>query len=640
MTGKTGPPPEPKWSQCVEDAWDYVKSPITDLNRIEYEIVDRLTGIKYEIDLLEYKEQCELTDEEKDKMVQAAREGLAHNASKMNILYEVLGYLYAKGLLKDLPDTKPISQFCVKQQVNGHASCGRDHCGFFTTCPHLIKRIDILTKIKRERAAWEWADPERVGKTEFAYIQKIVRGVSKPTDIVDYNKNAKAFVSRHPIVYDMIGEDIDAKPIYWIYEHGRYVLWDDPHTSFNRMFVGRDGQVLTSHQCNELLKQVRVISPRIGKGVQWAELSDTNKHFWNCPNHILVLERGKDPQVIPHDPEIRTTHQLEIEHDPDAPEPTIFETYLDKVTEGDAFMRRAILECLTLCITARRPHPLKRRAYLIVGMRGAGKSGLQRIVDNFLPRKLCGAYTLESFGNRYGDAKLDGISHKFTSMSGENANKVLAAPEMIKTMVFGEPTMIDQKYKPKFTMYAPNIIFVFFANKMPRLPLGDYGAILRRLSTILFKKEFEDPNVELDDKMIATELPGIMNILIQTHQDMIEHGGPIAVRDVLDELNMYHEARLRHDEINQYLVYGIDESCTIADINLLVKIHCSQYNIDVDKSEYREYFESRGCKDSRIADTRMLDGVSINAAGLNLLGKERSSIPDRGLKDTDTGGVT
>ena len=66
----------------------------------------------------------------------------------------------------------------------------------------------------------------------------------------------------------------------------------------------------------------------------------------------------------------------------------------------------------------------------------------------------------------------------------------------------------------------------------------------------------------------------------------------------------------------------------------------SQYDIDVNKSEYHEFFESRGCKRSHTESDRTFDGVSINAAGLNLLGKERSSIPDRGLKDTDTGGVT
>ena len=536
-----------------------------------------------------------------DPELQAAREGIEKDPYKMGIIHEVMNTLKKEGRVTSYdPETATISQAAALQAI---------------------------------------AEAEQKQRIEWIYITgKDKNGKPKDTDKPDYILNAERFVKRHHIVYRMTGRDIlDARPIYWIYRHGRYVVWDDPPKTINQTFFTKDGQAIKRHQCSELLEQIRTISPRIGQDIEWAELSaDSNKHYWNCKNHIVVLERGKTPEIISHDPTIHTTHQLKVEHDPHATEPEIFNAYLDKVTGGDGFMRRAILEFLTQCITARRPPKLKRRAYIIVGPGAAGKSALTRIVQSFIPQELLGSYNIADFGDRFGNSQLDGITHVFTSISDENSERMLGAPEKLKTMVFGEQTQINEKYKPKTVIHAPNVTFGFLMNRMVSLPLNDQGGLLRRLMIIQYEKPFEGADHDIEAKMHATELPGIMNLLIETDQSMIDGDGPRAVRDVTKELDMYYEARLKHNELNVFLDYGVGEYCEISEINQLLKIHCMHHGIKYDKSTYHNYFEARGCHKTRSSKHRTLEGVSINEAGKQLI--EDNPIPDRGLKKFDADG--
>jgi len=203
------------------------------------------------------------------------------------------------------------------------------------------------------------------------------------------------------------------------------------------------------------------------------------------------------------------TYQLPFEYNPDAQAP-IFECYLNKVLP-DVTMQQILAEYLAYIFI--KPGYLKLEKILLLYGSGAnGKSVFFDVVNAILGDENTSSYSLQSItdNNGYHRAML---GNKLLNYASEISTK-LETP-ILKQMASGEPIEARLPYGEPFklTNYAK---LLFNCNELPN-NVEQTNAFFRRLLIIPFEITIpeEEQDKELSKKIIAAELSGVFNWILQ-----------------------------------------------------------------------------------------------------------------------------
>jgi putative DNA primase/helicase len=228
-----------------------------------------------------------------------------------------------------------------------------------------------------------------------------------------------------------------------------------------------------------------------------------------------TLEIASRPRLRAHRPEDFITYQLPYVYDLEATAP-LFSRYLFEVLP-DASAQRVLAEFLGYVFIKNGTLKLEK-ALLLYGPGANGKSVLFEVVKALLGNDNLSSYSLSSLTNESGYYRAE-IANKLVNYASEINGNLEAA--RFKALVSGEPIEARRPYGQAFILedYAR---LIFNTNELPR-DVEHSLAYFRRFLIIPFNVVIPEArqDKELAKRIIATELPGVFNWVLEGLQRVL-----------------------------------------------------------------------------------------------------------------------
>jgi putative DNA primase/helicase len=300
------------------------------------------------------------------------------------------------------------------------------------------------------------------------------------------------------------------------------------------------------------------------------ELIDGNKDVIGLPDGSL-LKIGRDGIGITRDQSSIVTKRLGATFTQNASCP-LWLNFLDRIFEGRTdvirFIQRAVGYSLTASVE-------EQCLFILIGGGANGKSTflgtLHHLFGEYATTIPMQSLMVQINGDKQGHDLASLVGKRFVSASeGEIGQKL--AESKIKLMTGKDPISCRGLYKD-FTVLYPQFKLWLMTNNLPTISGAD-EAIWRRIMVIPFNVTIPaaERDKTLQEKLVATELPGILNWAVEGLEGWYREGLNPPAR-VLQSTRNY---RSEHDSVGQW----IDGNC-----NQAPNLHSSM------KDLYRSYQE-------------------------------------------------
>lgn len=461
-----------------------------------------------------------------------------------------------------------------------------------TAYDYILKLRDYLIAVNPKDR--EISDSEAISTLDFAYAQKMISkrvrcGIYNLTD----SGNAERFADRYR-------DDVRycEKFKTWYYWDGH--IWKASESEiFNRcietirsinigeLLIGIDDEaeqkkianfVRKSENTNNIYAMMDAAS-KIKFLIIEPEDFDRNRYLINCRNGVYDLEHGT---FTGHENSLCKgqfhTKMINASYDKNAPEPKKFKEFLYQITE-DKDKYEYLIRWLGYCLCGDTG---EHKVFYWLGEGANGKSTLQEIIlalmndyaltvrpDVFL-------YDQYGRGDKFGTSDLPGIRAVFTSEVAKGAR--LNEP-LIKTITGDGRLQAEKKFKDAFS-FEPQCKITFLTNYMPEMKV--LSATIRRTKIVPFTYRVSEDQIKtgLAKEIIATELPGILNVLIEGFstykvKGLKESYEPECVKEAVSDY--FSELDPLEAFINQYCIK-----------KLTAKALCDQF-----RNQYCKWLESK-----------------------------------------------
>jgi P4 family phage/plasmid primase-like protien len=262
-------------------------------------------------------------------------------------------------------------------------------------------------------------------------------------------------------------------------------------------------------------------------------ISNDGGRIANVKNGLLNISTR---ELQPHTPDYVSLIQFPVVYDPNATAP-VWEECVKSWMEGPEQEEkiRLLKQFCGYCLSSSM---LYDRALFIVGDGGNGKSTFVDTISMVIGPEATSHIDLESL---YGTFGLHGLMGKRLNIIEEVHGNYYQSNKL-KKLISGEQVTIDIKYKPQFT-FRPQAKFMFSVNMFPRVD-DTSTATERRICAITFLNNYrKNPNFRLRSSvgLLAQELPGILNWMIDGAQDLATNGNFIITREQTRMLDEYRQ---------------------------------------------------------------------------------------------------
>ena len=235
---------------------------------------------------------------------------------------------------------------------------------------------------------------------------------------------------------------------------------------------------------------------------------DADQWLLNCGNGTVDLRTGA---LRRHDPGDLLTKQAAVEIVPGAGCP-MFLQFVDEVMQGDAEMVAYLRRVIGYSLTG----DTREHAFFVLYGGGAnGKSTLLKIVTTMLGDY---AHTAQMAAFVKSHQSDNGPNEALASMRGARAvlaseirNGAALDEQLVKNMTGGDKLRARFLHQNSFE-FLPTFKVWLLVNHLPRITGTDHG-IWRRVRVVPFLRKFAEAEQDktLADRIIATELPGVLN---------------------------------------------------------------------------------------------------------------------------------
>lgn len=246
------------------------------------------------------------------------------------------------------------------------------------------------------------------------------------------------------------------------------------------------------------------------------ELTNDKGDWFNCKNGLLQLSTGI---LHPHKPEFVSLVQSPVAYDPNATAPIWMQSLHEWMKGEEEETKTLLLQQFSgYLLTSSMAYA---KALFLVGDGGNGKSTFADTISMVIGEQGTSRIDLEDLYSMFG---LKGLIGKRLNIIEEVGGNYYQSHKL-KKLVSGESLTINMKFKDQFK-FAPTAKFVFAVNTMPRVD-DSSSATERRMVVVQFNNNFRDnPNTLLrfEDGMLASELPGILNWMLEGYRALIKTG--------------------------------------------------------------------------------------------------------------------
>jgi putative DNA primase/helicase len=197
------------------------------------------------------------------------------------------------------------------------------------------------------------------------------------------------------------------------------------------------------------------------------------------------------------------TYQLPFKFDDKATCP-MFDDYLLKVLP-DENSRKLIQEFAGFVFTNLN----FEKCLVLLGSGGNGKSVFYNVLRAVVGVENILEFQIGLFNHEYNRAKLTNVLLNYSSEKGFDLQ-----PDTFKALISGESIQAREPYGKSFTIRKP-IKFIINCNELPK-ETENTDAYFRRFLIVLFDVKItdKDKDINLADKIIANELPGVFNWML------------------------------------------------------------------------------------------------------------------------------
>lgn len=283
------------------------------------------------------------------------------------------------------------------------------------------------------------------------------------------------------------------------------------------------------------------------------DLNITNDRGWilNLKNGLLNIYTR---ELKPHTPSFVSLVQSPVEYDVNAKCP-VWMGCIKAWMEGPEEEKKTLLlqQFSGYCLSSSMEYD---KALFLVGDGGNGKSTFVDTISRVIGPDATSHIDLEGLYGQYG---MKGLIGKRLNIIEEVHGNYYQSNKL-KKLISGEPVTIDIKYKDQFS-FRPQAKFIFAVNIMPRVD-DTSTATERRICSILFRNNFRNnPNTALrsDVGLLAQELPGILNWMLEGAKSLSEAGSLIITQE---QVGMLSEYRQENSSVEGFIAECIDRDET------------------------------------------------------------------------------
>lgn len=407
-----------------------------------------------------------------------------------------------------------------------------------------------------EKVGWHGMEKERGG------MQEIINTISSAFDrqytysykneVITYNMSPTEEQRLHGAYTKVMkGRREQDKVRFSVYE--REILAQHPHLRKNEIgivFNYVDGvyKMLSDQEVSDIIlngleddmlwnfRTKRNVADKVAcliSKIPLLVISNDAGYIANVKNGLLNIYTR---ELQPHTPNYVSLVQFPVAYDQNAEAP-IWKECIASWMEGMEQAEKTILlkQFCGYCLSSSM---LYDRALFIVGDGGNGKSTFVDTIAMIIGHNATSHIDLESL---YGAFGMHGLIGKRLNIIEEVAGNYYQSNKL-KKLISGEQVTIDIKYKPQFT-FRPQCKFIFSVNMFPRVD-DTSTATERRICALTFLNNYrKNPNFKLRSAvgLLAQELSGILNWMIEGANDLAEKGNFIVTEEQTRMLDEYRQ---------------------------------------------------------------------------------------------------
>ena len=299
--------------------------------------------------------------------------------------------------------------------------------------------------------------------------------------------------------------------------------------------------------------------------------------------HLPSLVTGSE-YFIPATPRYFTTNALDYEFDADAPAPSLWLEFLDRLFQGDLESISTLQEWFGYFLT---PDTRQQKILMLIGPKRGGKGTIARVLRGLIGPENVAGPTLAGLATNFGLWPLLGKSVAIISdarLSGRSDQAVIV--ERLLSISGEDALTIDRKYlEPVTCKILARLLYL--SNELPHL-VDSSGELASRMILLRLTRSFlglEDMN--LTSKLLA-ERPGILLWSIEGWRRLRERGyfvQPATGRELITQL----------EDLASPIGLFLRERCQLG----------PEYRTSVDDlfAEWKRWCESKGRREHGIEQT-------------------------------------
>ncbi|OQB05741.1 MAG: DNA primase TraC [bacterium ADurb.Bin212] len=235
----------------------------------------------------------------------------------------------------------------------------------------------------------------------------------------------------------------------------------------------------------------------------------------NMANGVLDV---KTKRMAPHNPRYFFKYKNPYDFSPDATCEAWLE-FLRDVFDNDQELIDLSAEIFGYTLLGGAP--FLHKAFCLIGTGRNGKSVYLNVLKTILSKANYSAVSMEKIGEPFHAVQMDG---KLANIVGESPAKATIPSDAFKALVAGDELMVSYKGKDNYEM-VPTARLFFASNSDPVFRDNSFG-LQERLVIIPFSKTYTDDIIDpfLSDRLVSTEIPGVINWAINGLCRLLERG--------------------------------------------------------------------------------------------------------------------
>lgn len=393
-------------------------------------------------------------------------------------------------------------------------------------------------------------------------------------------------------------------------QNERYLLVRYPDDDRDRLYIYRHGVYERVNKSDFISEIIRPYIP-IGKGSpntlenifkllltagsHTAKFSDLDKgvmeHYINLRNGLFNIDTQ---ELKPHDPDLLSTVQLDVEYKPGAFRKRNFDKYMrDLVTDQDGNpdeeRAKVLQEYFGMILSNIPMYKLKKALFLISFIGDTGKSSLLRLIDSMLGDDKTVAIDLKELdtgsGNRFTLGKMRG---RRLIECGDQSSVTITDSSTFKRLTGGDLQRIEEKGKQgDYFRFTGGIVIA--SNQIPFFS-DDHGKhMINRIQMVPLQHSVPEKDTGLEDRMLH-EKSAIFNWFMEGLKRVRENNYKLtdcgAVSQFMEEYREGSDSLYRFLMENYEITYDQKDLVSKTEFDHEYHAWCSRINADLRYSDH------------------------------------------------------